>query len=103
MDIAGIDSALALTAAMNAAADGGDWETVAALAERRHGCLEQALAGDAWRVQTDVIALLRGILDNDRALAERASQAQTDTAAALRDLRGGRRMQGAYAAQAAAG
>jgi hypothetical protein len=54
-------------------------------------------------VQTDVIALLRGILDNDRALAERASQARADTATALRDLRGGRRMQGAYAAQAAVG
>jgi hypothetical protein len=103
MESAGIDSAIALTTAMNAAADGGDWEAVAALAEQRHSCLERALTGDAWRVQTDVIALLRGILDNDRALAERAAQARQETATALRDLRGGRRMQGAYAAQAAAG
>jgi hypothetical protein len=103
MEIAGIDSALALTTAMNAAADSGDWEAVAALAEQRHGCLERALAGDAWRVQTDVVALLRGILDTDRQLAQRASQARAETATALRDLRGGRRMQGAYAAQAAAG
>jgi hypothetical protein len=53
---------------MNAAADSGDWKAVAALAEQRHGCLEQALAGDAWRVQTDVIVLLRGILDTPTAV-----------------------------------
>ena len=102
MDTTGIDSALALTEAMNAAADAGDWETVAVLAERRHACLETSLAGGGWNLQADVIEHLRGILDNDRQLALRASQARETTAAALRDLRGGRRMQGAYA-QAATG
>jgi hypothetical protein len=36
-------------------------------------------------------------------LTERAARARQETATVLQELRGGRRMQGAYAAQAVAG
>lgn len=103
MERDGIATAMGLTAAMLHAADAEDWETVAALAGERHGVLETALAGDAWRVQDDLIAQLRDILAADRRLAEAAGAARRQTADALRELRGGQRMHSAYAAQAAVG
>jgi hypothetical protein len=103
MHAPGLDTAIELTAAMWAAADAEDWDTVAALAGARHAALETALAGGAARLEADAIDQLRGILDADRQLAERASAARQQTAAALRDLRGGQRMHNAYATQAMAG
>lgn len=103
MDERFLNTALELTAAMTAAADAGAWETTAELARQRHACLETALAGDAWRLQPPVIELLRSMLAADQALTARATDARRETAAALRGLHGGRRMQGAYGAQAAAG
>lgn len=93
-----LDPAFELTAAMLAAADAGAWDEVALLAGRRHGCLEAALAGDAWRLQPQVVQGLQRILRADHALAERVAEAREDTVSALRELRGGQRMRGAYAA-----
>jgi hypothetical protein len=103
MDERFLNTALELTAAMTTAADAGAWEATAELARQRHACLETALAGDAWRLRPPVIEALRSMLAADRALAARATDARRETAAALRGLHGGRRMQGAYGAQAAAG
>jgi hypothetical protein len=103
MDQRLLATVLELTAAMTAAADAGAWEAAAELAGQRHACLETALAGDAWRLQPPVIEALRSMLAADRALAARATSARRETAAALHALHGGRRMQGAYGAQAAAG
>ena len=103
MDTAEITQARQLTVAMTAAADAGDCLTVAVLAGQRHACLQTALAGGAWRVQAALVEQLRDILAADSRLAERAADARQQTAAALRELRGGRRMQDAYAPQAATG
>lgn len=103
MDERFLNTALELTAAMTAAADAGAWETTAELARQRHACLETALAGDAWRLQPPVIELLRLMLAADQALADRAARVRQETAHTLHGLRGGHRMQGAYAAQAASG
>lgn len=103
MDAAEISQARQLTGAMTAAADAGDWPTVAALAGQRHACLQNALADGAWRLQAALIEQLCEILAADGRLAERAADARQQTATALRELRGGRRMQDAYAPQAATG
>ncbi|MFP5463790.1 MAG: flagellar protein FliT [Gammaproteobacteria bacterium] len=103
MDERFLSAALELTAAMTAAADAGAWDTTAELARQRHVCLETALAGDAWRLRPPVIEALRSMLAADRTLTDRAARARQETAAALQELRGGHRMHGAYAAQAAAG
>lgn len=103
MDERFLDRALELTAAMTAAADAGAWAAAAELARQRHACLETVLAGDAWRLQPPVLEALRSMLATDQALAVRATSARQETVAALQELHGGRRMQGAYAAQAAVG
>ncbi|HCO44539.1 flagellar protein FliT [Immundisolibacter sp.] len=103
MNDTALQSALALTAAMLAAADADAWDEVAALAARRHACLQAALGGDAWRLRSQVVQDLRHILAADRQLAERASAARRQATSALRELRGGTRMQDVYAANAALG
>lgn len=103
MNDAALHPALELTAAMLAAADAGAWDEVAELASRRHGCLQTALSGDAWRLQPRMVQGLQQILAADRQLAEGAARARRQTADALRELRGGTRMQDAYAAHAALG
>lgn len=103
MDERFLNTALELTAAMTAAADAGAWDATAELARQRHACLETALAGDAWRLQPPVLEALRSMLAADQTLADRAARARQETAQTLQGLRGGHRMQGAYATQAAVG